>query len=169
MKPQIQHVPPVAAPSIPDVYLQLFGAEAKYFPFFGEAGFQGEYGILSLQDQMRGLLRMLLSAVEVERSALEKSERQLALILSKPSEGETETRFKRGITHVCSITKARLEATTQAIEGLEALVANNYGDYSGDGESSDSEDDSGDTTDLEKAYAVRTEDNSPDADSSGGN
>lgn len=164
MRQKLQAQVPTPKQPPGDIFLQLQAAEAKYFPFFGDAAFQGRYDGLEIEEKIRGMLRVMRSAFEVERQLV--LQRQLVMSQSLTHLKGQEGRIKDSILHVSGITEARFKATEEALDGMEALVVNNYGE--GDANSSNSEDDSGDTTDLEKAYAVRTEDHSQNVGPSGG-
>lgn len=110
-------------PNAADTYVHAYAAECKYFPFFGESDFQGDYKGLTPYEKSQGVLRVLRSALDLERTILSKSSAQLLRSAASGS-NEVDLRFKVQIGHVHKITEARLEAVEEALEGVEALLTN---------------------------------------------
>lgn len=110
-------------PSAADTYVHAYAAECKYFPFFGESDFQGDYEKLSPFEKSQGVLRVLKSALDLERMILAKSDAQL-LRSAASGLSDVDLRFKVQTSHVHKITEARLKAVEEAIEGMEALLTN---------------------------------------------
>lgn len=114
-----------------ELYMQTSGSEAKHFPFFGEPGeFRGEYGSLTLPQKIRGLLRIMEAAGEVEaniQSQMEQVAQRHYVEYVQNSSNEGEDRLFRSVVNVHKTTQERLRSNREALEALRALVNNTYG------------------------------------------